>query len=365
MSTTAEPFGKLRTIGLARSRIRLDGLTTFPVLGLLLLAVFVLSLGIGAVAINPDQVAGILARRTLGLDLGVEFSTQQELVLWNIRLPRVLLGVLAGSAMAVAGAALQGIFRNPLADPGIIGTSSGGAVGAVTMIMLGTAPIGSTYSLPVAAFSGALIVTGLVYLMARQGGRTEVVTLILTGVALSAIASAAIGLMIFYATDAQLRSIVFWTMGGLGGTTWRVVYATAPFVVIGLVMLVRTGRALDLMTLGEREAFHLGVRTERLRVSVIVLAALVSGATVAATGLVGFVGLMVPHLLRLLIGPGHRALLPACALGGAILMLAADLVARMALNPLEIPLGIVTALIGAPYFLWLIRRTRFAQGGWG
>ena len=346
-------------------RIRLEGAAAYPLLAVGLAVAFVLALGIGAVAINPDQVAGILAHRLLGLDLGIEFSRQQELVLWNIRLPRILLGGLAGAALAVSGAALQGIFRNPLADPGIIGTSSGGAVGAVAVIMLGAAPLGSTFSLPVAAFAGALVLTTLVYLLSRHDGRTEVVTLILTGVALNAMAGAIIGLLNFYATDAQLRSIVFWLLGSLGSATWRVVLATSPFVVIGTLLLMHTRRSLDLMILGEREAFHLGVSTERLRMTVIALAAMISGATVAAIGLVGFVGLMVPHLLRLLLGPDNRTLLPACVLGGALLMLLADLVARTVLSPLELPLGIVTALMGGPYFLWLLHRTRFAQGGWG
>ena len=346
-------------------RIRIEGSAAYPLLALGLAIAFVLALGIGAVAINPDQVAGILAHRLLGVDLGIEYSRQQELVLWNIRLPRILLGGLAGSALAVSGAALQGIFRNPLADPGIIGTSSGGAVGAVAIIMLGITPLGATFTLPIAAFTGALVLTGLVYMLSRHEGRTGVVTLILTGVALNAIAGAIIGLMNFYATDAQLRSIVFWLLGSLGGATWRVVFATAPFVLFGTLLLMRTRRSLDLMILGEREAFHLGVSTERLRVTVIALAAMVSGATVAAIGLVGFVGLMVPHLLRLVLGPDNRTLLPACVLGGALLMLMADLVARTILTPLELPLGIVTALMGGPYFLWLLHRTRFAQGGWG
>jgi iron complex transport system permease protein len=324
---------------------------------------FVLSLGIGAVHIAPAQVLGILAQRLLGLDIGVEFSKQQELVLWNIRLPRILLGVLTGAGLATAGAALQGIFRNPLADPGLIGSSSGGAVGAVGVILLGVTPLG-VFTLPVAAFLGALLLTGGVYLLSRHGGRTEVVTLILTGVALNAIANSGIGLMSFYATDAQLRSVVFWLLGGLGGSTWRIVTATAPFVVFGCIALMFTRRALNLMILGEREAFHLGLSTERMRVIVIALSALVAGATVAAAGIVGFVGLMVPHLMRLLLGPDNRTLLPASALGGAILVLLADLMARTVLSPLELPLGIVTAAIGGPYFLWLLHHTRRVQGGW-
>jgi iron complex transport system permease protein len=343
---------------------RLPRLAALPTMAVVLAGMFIFSLGIGSVDIAPTQVVGILAQRLLHLDLGVTFTQQQELVLWNFRLPRICLGVLAGSGLATAGAALQGIFRNPLADPGLIGSSSGAACGAVGMIMLGVAPLG-TFSMPVAAFAGASVLTFLVYTMSRHGGRTEVVTLILTGVALNAIAGAFIGLMTFHATDAQLRSIVFWTLGSLGGSTWPIVYATAPFVVGGCLLLMTTRRALNLMILGEREAFHLGISTERLRLIVIGLAAMVAGAVVAAMGIVGFVGLMVPHLMRLLLGPDNRTLLPASALGGAILMLAADLCARMLLSPLELPLGIVTALIGGPYFLWLLHYTRRTQGGWG
>ncbi len=336
-----------------------------PTMGMILVVMFILSLGIGSVEMSPAQVVGILAKRLLHLDIGVTFSQQQELVLWNIRLPRICLGVLAGCGLATAGAALQGIFRNPLADPGLIGSSSGAAVGAVGVIMLGVAPLGATFSMPVAAFIGALILTSLVYVLSRHNGRTEVVTLILTGVALNAIAGAFIGLMVFYATDAQLRSITFWTLGSLGGGTWKIVYATAPFVLIGCALLMTCRRSLNLMILGEREAFHLGISTERLRMVVIGLAALVAGAVVAAIGIIGFVGLMVPHLMRLLLGPDNRTLLPASALGGAILLLAADLCARTLLAPIELPLGIVTAMIGGPYFLWLLHYTRRTQGGWG
>ena len=344
--------------------LRVPKLATFPVLAGVLVAAFLLSLGIGAVDIAPQQVVAILLHKATGLDIGVEYTRQQEAVLWNIRLPRILLGALAGGGLAVAGAALQGTFRNPLADPGLIGSSSGGAVGAVAMIMAGVAPLGNV-SLPLAAFAGALALTAAVYILSRHDGRTEVVTLILTGVALNAIAGAVIGLMTFYASDAQLRSIVFWSMGSLGTSTWKLLVVTIPFVVVGTVLLMGSRRSLNLMTLGEREAYHLGVSTERVRVRVITLSALITGATVAAMGIVGFVGLMVPHLMRLLMGPDHRTLLPASVLGGAILLLLADLASRTILAPLELPLGILTALIGGPYFLWLLHHTRRAQGGWG
>lgn len=338
-------------------------LALFPTLVALLVVAVLLNIGIGAVKIAPDQVVAILLHR-LGVDTGIDYSLQQENVLWSIRLPRVVLATMVGAGLAASGAALQGVFRNPLADPGLTGVSSGAAVGAIALIVLGVAPLGWA-SQPLAAFGGALAMTMVVYLLSRHDGRTEVVTLILTGVAMNAIAGGTIGLMSFLATDAQLRNIVFWTMGGLGGATWDSVLPTAFFVLLGMSGLLRHTGALNLLVLGEREAFHLGVSTERVRLQVIALSTLVAGCAVALTGIVGFVGLVVPHLLRLVAGPDHRTLLPASAIGGATLVLAADLIARTIVVPAELPLGVVTALAGGPYFLWLLRRTRDAGGVWG
>jgi iron complex transport system permease protein len=329
----------------------------------LLLAAILLGVGLGAVRIGPGQVAAILLRRA-GVTLDVAYSAQQAAVLWGIRLPRVALAMLVGGGLAASGAALQGVFRNPLADPGLIGVSSGAALGAVAATVLGVAPLGLA-TLPLAAFASGLATTLVVYAFARQGGRTEVVTLLLTGVALNAIAGAATGFLIFAASDQQLRSIVFWSFGSLGGATWRAVLAVLAPIGGGLLLLPRWGRELNLLTLGEREARHLGVATERVRLTLIVLCALTTGAAVAVCGTIGFVGLVVPHLLRLLAGPDHRLLLPASALGGAALLILADLVARTAVAPAELPLGVVTALAGGPFFLWLLHRTRRQQGGWG
>jgi iron complex transport system permease protein len=204
-----------------------------------------------------------------------------------------------------------------------------------------------------------------VYGFARSGGRTEVVTLILAGIAVNAIAGAFTGLFIFVANDVQLRTIVFWTLGSLGGATWRAVWSVLPFIGIGLLLLPRWGRQLNLLVLGEREARHLGVDTERLRFALVVLAALITGASVAVAGIIGFVGLIVPHIIRLVAGPDHRLLLPASALAGASLLLLADLAARTLVLPRELPLGVVTALAGGPFFLWLLHRTRREHGGWG
>jgi iron complex transport system permease protein len=330
---------------------------------MLLLTTFLVAVGRGAVAISPAQIIAILLDR-LGIATAITFSEQQAAVLWTIRVPRVLLGMLVGGALAASGAAMQGIFRNPLADPGLIGVSSGAALGAVFATVIGVTGLGIA-ALPVAAFIGGLPTTLVVYTLARQERRTEVVTLLLTGVALNAICGAAIGFLIFLATDQQLRGIVFWSFGSLGGATWRWVILISPPLLAALLLLPRWGSALNLLTLGEREARHLGVETERVRLYLIALTALLTGLAVAVCGAIGFVGLVVPHLLRLILGPDHRTLLPASIFGGAILLTLADLVARTAAAPLEIPLGVVTSLIGGPFFLWLLARTRRAHGGWG
>jgi iron complex transport system permease protein len=346
--------------GTARARGRR---VLFPALIALLLTALLLNAGLGAVRISPLQsVAIVLDQAGVGLNVG--YTEQQEAVLWAIRLPRILLAALVGGALALAGAVMQGIFRNPLADPGLIGVSSGAALGAVAAILFGVTALGPA-TLPVAAFAGGLLATLAVYVCARHGGRIEVVTLVLTGIAINAIAGAAIGFGTFLADDAQLRSIVFWSLGSVGGATWTAVAAIVPAMAFGFLLLPWWGRQLNLLVLGEREARHLGLETERTRFLLIVLSALVTGAAVSVAGVVGFVGLVVPHIIRLIAGPDHRVLLPASALGGAVLLLGTDLVARMVVIPRELPLGVVTALTGGPFFLWLVYRTRQAHGGWG
>jgi iron complex transport system permease protein len=334
-----------------------------PGLGALLAAAALLSVGLGALRIAPDQVIAIVAAHA-GIDLGIPYGLDQDAVLWSIRLPRVVLGVLVGGGLAIAGAALQGVFRNPLADPGLIGVSSGASLGAVSAIVIGIAAAGS-HTLPLLAFAGGVVATLVVYAVARFDGRTEVVTLLLTGLAVNALCGAAVGYLLFSADDQQLRGVVFWSLGSLGGATWPLVLAALPFVALAALVLPLLARSLNLLLLGEREAKHLGVEVERARLLVIVLAALATGAAVAVAGIVGFVGLIVPHLVRLLAGPDHRVLLPASGLLGAALLLFADLFARTVAAPAELPLGVVTSLLGAPFFLWLLRRTRREHGGWG
>lgn len=330
---------------------------------LALLASMVLSAMLGAVHVPPREVVAIVLNH-LGIHVDATYTQQQDAVVWSIRMPRILLGVMVGSALAVSGAALQGMFRNPLADPGLIGVSNGAALGAVLALGLGIELLGR-WTTPIFAFVGGVLFALLGYALARQNGRTEVVTLILAGIALNTFAGAGTALVTFIANDAQLRAIIFWSMGSLGGATWSSVAAAAPFVIAGLVASFWWRKPLNLMTLGEREARHLGVATERVRFLVIVFTALMTGATVAMAGVIGFVGLIVPHVIRLISGPNHKVLLPASALGGAILVVLADLIARTAISPLELPLGVLTAFIGGPFLLILMLKTRRAEGGWG
>lgn len=289
--------------------------------------------------------------------------TVADSVIVDIRAPRVLLAVIVGASLATAGVVMQGVFANPLAEPGLVGVSSGAAVAAVVAIVLGLTAIGF-WVLPLAAMIGGLLVTAGVYLMARVDGRTEVVTLILTGIAVNAFAGALIGLLMSISDDAELRSITFWTLGSLSAATWSSVILVLPLAAIGLALAPRLARPLDLLALGENPAAHLGVDVERLRRVAIVLTALLTAAAVAVAGIIGFIGLVVPHAVRLILGPGHRLLLPASALAGAALLVLADLVARTAVAPREIPLGVLTALIGSPTFFLLLRREHRRRGAW-
>ena len=343
-------------------------LIVLAALGGALVLAFVLALSIGAVSIGTSQIVAILMR-PLGLDLGVEIGIREETVLLAIRLPRALLGLFAGAVLGLSGAALQGLFRNPLADPALIGVSMGSALAAVTAIVLGGALVLSLPQevrhllLPAAAFGGGLVTTFLVYGIATRDGRTDVATLLLAGIAVNAIASSGIGFLIFLSDDQQLRDLNFWLLGSLGGKTWGQMLPVVPFVLLPLIALPLLARHLNALVLGEREALHLGFKIERTKRLIIILAAMATGATVALTGVIGFIGLVVPHLVRLLAGPNHRTLLPATILLGAVLMLIADLFARLLVLPAELPIGILTSCIGGPFFIWLLLRRRHF-GGW-
>ncbi|WP_329374357.1 iron ABC transporter permease [Streptomyces sp. NBC_00669] len=332
--------------------------TTLAV-GLVLLAL--LSVGVGAYHIGTGDVVASVAHR-IGFG-GHRLDRVGESVLWDVRVPRVVLAVLVGASLGCAGALMQGVFGNPLAEPGVIGISSGAAVGAAGSIALGLGFAGN-WTVTVCAFGAGLLTVLAVYGLSRSGGRTEVVTLVLTGIAVNAFAGAAIGLCVFYADNAQLTEITFWQLGSLSQATWPKVLAVLPCAAAGLAVAPFFARRLDLLALGERQARHLGVDVERMRLALIAVVALLTAAAVAVAGIVSFVGLVVPHLLRMAAGPGHRFLLPGSALGGAVVLVAADLAARTLAAPAELPLGVLTALVGSPFFFWLLRRTRGRQGGW-
>ncbi|MEU9338960.1 iron ABC transporter permease [Streptomyces sp. NPDC048290] len=334
-------------------------LTVGLVVGLLVLVP--VAAGIGA---YPIPVGDVLAsvRHQIGLG-GHELDRVAESVLWNVRFPRIVLALLVGASLGCAGALMQGVFGNPLAEPGTIGVSLGAAVGAVACIALGLSFFG-TWTLPAMAFVAGLGTVLLVYGMARAGGRTEVVTLILTGIAVNAFCGALVGLFIFLADTAAVNQITFWQLGSLSQATWPKVAAVLPCAALGLLVAPFYARKLDLLALGDRPARHLGVEVERLRIVLILVVALLTAAAVSVSGVIGFVGLVVPHLLRMAAGPGHRFLVPGSALGGALVLLGADLAARTLAAPAELPLGVLTALVGSPFFFWLLRRTRRKQGGW-
>lgn len=293
---------------------------------------------------------------------------RDKLVLWSIRFPRIALAMMVGALLAAAGAIMQGVFRNPLADPALVGVSSGAALAAAITIVLGDRFLLAAVTnvpfevLPIAAFVGALTATSVLYRIATHDNRTSIAIFLLGGLAIAALANAAIGLLVFLADDRQLRDVTFWMLGSIGGATWGKVFAILPLLVISLAALPPMARGLDLLVLGEAEAFHMGIAVERLKRIAIVVIALAVGAAVSVSGVIGFVGIVVPHLLRLVIGPGHRLLLPASILLGATLLLGADTASRMLAAPAELPIGIVTAAIGAPFFLVLLLRQRALVG---
>ncbi len=291
-------------------------------------------------------------------------GARDRLIVYDIRMPRVLLGVLIGAALAVSGAVMQGLFRNPLADPGLIGVSAGSSLGAVAVIVLGTSWLApftlalGSLALPIAAFCGGFAVTLVLYRVATRQGRTSVATMLLAGIALAALAMALTGILIFMADDRQLRDLTFWQLGSLGGATWPKIASVGPIIVLALAAMPFMARGLNALALGEATAGHLGIPVQRLKYTAIVAVSAAVGASVAVSGGIGFVGIVVPHLLRLLIGPDNRYLLPASALLGASMLLLADAVARVIVAPAELPIGIVTAIAGAPFFLWILLRKR-------
>ena len=348
-----------RPVSLAGDRRALARLV-IVLLAALLGATFLFSLASGA----SDASAWTVLLELTGMAQEGALSARDRIIVMDIRLPRAVLGVLIGAALAVSGAVMQGLFRNPLADPGLVGVSAGASLGAVSVIVLGatvlapyTALMGNQ-ALPVAAFVGGLVTTLVLYRISTRQGRTSVATMLLAGIALGAMAMAFTGLLIFLADDRQLRDLTFWGLGSLAGATWAKILAAGPIMIAGLLAAPFLARGLNALSLGEATANHLGIPVQRMKYVAIVSVAASVGASVAVSGGIGFVGIVVPHLLRLLIGPDNRYLLPASALLGASLLLLADAVSRTIVAPAELPIGIVTAAVGAPFFLWILLRKR-------
>lgn len=331
-----------------------QGVLVLLLLAALLVAACLISLGIGPTGVGLGNLWAYATGN------GTSLSTQERVILEAVRLPRTALGLLVGAGLAVSGAMMQGLFRNPLADPGIVGVTSGAGVAAVAAIVLGNtvlAPVAMLLGnqfLPLMAFFGGLFNTWMLYLIATRDGRTSTTALILSGIAIGALSAAVMGLMIVMADDRQLRDITFWSLGSLGGATFGRVLSILPFIAVVLAIMPFVARGLDALILGDAAAFHMGIPVQRLKTIVIVAVAAACGSTVAVAGSIGFVGIVVPHLLRLAMGPSHRFLLPGSALGGGALLLIADSVARTVAAPAELPIGVITALFGAPVFLFLL-----------
>lgn len=329
-----------------------------------LLALTALSI-VGSILIGPANVA--LRDIIGGVLRSIGFSSAQptpgESIVSAIRLPRTVLALAVGAALGVSGAALQGLFRNPLVDPQLIGVSSGGALGAATWIVFGSYMVAmpaalTSFMTAICAFIGSLAAMSAVYIIGTKRGRVNVATMLLAGIAINALAAAGLGLMLFLSDDFQLRAINFWTLGSVGGANWEKIWLALLVMLVLPIWLLRDAENLNLFGIGEDEARHLGCDTAGLKRRMIVIPALVTAAAVSVSGVIGFIGLVAPHLVRLLAGSDNRIVLPGSALLGASLLLVADIVARTLVAPAELPLGVVTSLIGAPFFIWLLSRQR-------
>jgi len=295
---------------------------------------------------------------------GEALSQMERVVLFDIRLPRLAMGGLVGAALAVSGAAMQGLFRNPLADPGIVGVGAGAGLGAIIAIVLGALlpawmidRVGNQL-VPFAAFLGGWGSTLLLYRVSTRHGRTSVATMLLAGIALGALAGAVSGILVYIADDRQLRDLTFWGLGSLAGASWAKVFSAGPLILLSIGAALMLGRGLNGLALGEATAAHIGIHVQRMKSIAILAVAGATGAAVAVSGGIGFVGIVVPHLLRLASGPDHRTLLLNSALLGATLLILADVIARVVIAPAELPIGIVTAVLGAPVFLWILLKRR-------
>lgn len=326
---------------------------------IILIVITLFSLTVGAVSIPVRDVIVVLLKK-LGFFASTEVDNMYEVVLYTIRVPRILMTLLIGASLGISGACLQGLFRNPLVEPSLIGVSSGSAAAVVVIIVFGgvlSIPafgLAHDVVLSVVAFLGGLGATFLVLRLSNKGSRTNIAVLILIGVAINAMAGAIIGLAIFYADENQLRTFTFWTLGDLGGATWNKLIVAVPLLTLSNALLLLFSKSLNALTLGEAEAFHLGVDTEKTKRNIILLSALNVGISVSMAGMIGFIGLVVPHVIRVSFFPDNRLVLPASILGGASLLIFSDIIARTIVSPAELPIGVVTALIGAPFFVVLL-----------
>lgn len=342
---------------------RLSYARLYALLGAALAAVLLASACVGAFSYTPAELAGFVADGIAGRAGGVDSQ-----VFFTLRLPRVLLAALTGAVLGVAGTIMQGLFRNPIVEPGLVGTSAGAAFGAALVFVLGggalafPAPVG-TFAVPAAAFAAGLGATLLVYRVSASFGRVDVFTLLLAGVAVNAVCAAGTGFLSYVARDPQARNIVFWNLGTFTVADWRAVALVAGALALCAPWWLRCGKALNALMLGEDEAALLGFDTRRLVVTLLVVGTLMVAAATAMVGVVAFVGLVVPHLLRMLRSADYTFLLPASALLGALLMEVVDVVARLVIPPAELPIGIITAAVGAPLFLWMLLRGRAVREG--
>ncbi|MCF2937111.1 iron ABC transporter permease [Paenibacillus alkaliterrae] len=331
---------------------------------MLLLAVsIIVSLSIGSAGISVRDVWGILLHQLPWLaDKPVAYTSGEVAIVTQVRLSRVLLAVLVGACLALAGTGFQGVLRNPLADPYTLGVASGSSVGAAFIILFGLQTALGMWTIPLVAFSTGTITLLGVFWLSRSKGIMQIETLILSGVIIQSFLGAFVSFMVSL-SQGVVNQILFWLMGSLAMRSWDNVYMLLPFLAIGLPVLLVYGQSLNLFVLGERHAAHLGIRVERTKLIVLISSTLLTAAAVSVSGVIGFVGLVIPHLIRLLVGPDYRLIIPLSAIGGGVFVLWADTLARTALSPKEIPLGVVTALIGAPFFAYLLHRRKLKEGG--
>ncbi|MBN1320874.1 MAG: iron chelate uptake ABC transporter family permease subunit [Thermoleophilia bacterium] len=328
------------------------------VLAAALVAAVLTALVVGAAGLPAAQTFRALGGLfTQGRDAVGDFPSWAPQLLLDLRLPRIVLALVVGAALSTAGATFQGVFRNPLAEPYLLGVSAGAGLGATIAIVVKPLSSLGIYTLPLLAFVGATLAAFLVYRLATFGGQTGGASLLLSGVAVGSTLTAIMSFLMV-ATESDLHTVVVWLMGGLTTATWTKVYITLPVVGAGFIYMMCVSRRLNLLLMGEERARELGIDSRRTRRNLMIVAALTTAAAVAFSGLIGFIGLMVPHIMRLLVGPDHRRLLPSAALFGALLLLLADTVARTAIAPSEIPVGVITAATGGPFFLYLLRARR-------